>query len=187
MRILLTRAALTLLVLVAGCAAPLYFMHATYDFSTVKKVAVLPLENLTADQLAGERVRKTVIAELLAAGIVDVVEPGQVNRALNQANIQSVTAISAEDFKKLGTTLGVQVFFLGSLDVYDRINVGGGLFPDVTITLRAVDAETGTIVWSATRSGGGVGIVGRLFGFGGDTMSEATQKTVHSALATLFR
>jgi len=82
---------------------------------------------------------------------------------------------------------GVQAFFLGSLDVYDRINVGGGTFPDVTITLRAVDAQTGAIVWSATRSGGGVGIVGRLFGFGGDTMSEATQKTVRAALATLFR
>ena len=187
MRNILTRAALTLLVVLAGCAAPLHFMHPTYDFSIVKKVAVLPLENLTQDQLAGERVRKAVIAELLAAGVLDVVEPGQVNRALTQANIQSVTAISAEDFKKLGATLGVQAFFLGSLDVYDRINVGGGTFPDVTITLRAVDAQTGTIVWSATRSGGGVGIVGRLFGFGGDTMSEATQKTVRAALATLFR
>ncbi len=51
MRSILTRAALTLLVVLAGCAAPSYFMHPTYDFSNVKKVAVLPLENLTADQL----------------------------------------------------------------------------------------------------------------------------------------
>jgi curli biogenesis system outer membrane secretion channel CsgG len=169
-----------------GCARPQHFVHATYDFSVVKKVAVLPLENLTQDQLAGERVRKALVAELLAAGVLEVIEPGQVNRALNQANIQSVTSIGAEDFKKLGASLGAQAFFLGSLDVYDRISVGGGSFPEVTISLRAVDASTGTIVWSATHSGGGVGIVGRLFGFGGDTMSEATQKTIRAALATLF-
>src|SRR3990172_907036 len=187
MMTILTRAALTLLAVLAGCAAPPYFVHPTYDFSIVKKVAVLPLENLTQDQLAGERVRKAVIAELLAAGVVDVIEPGQVNRALNQMNIQSVTAISVDDLKKLGASLGVQALFRGSLDVYDRISLGGGSFPEITISLRAVDPATGTIVWSATHSGGGVGIVGRLFGFGGDTMSEATQKTVRAALATPFR
>lgn len=171
----------------SGCGAPQYFVHSSYDFSNVKKVAVLPLENLSQDQLAGERVRKALIAELLATGMVEVVEPGQVNRSLNQLNLQSVSAISLEDLKKVGGSLGVQLLFLGSLDVYDRINVGGGVFPDVTISLRAVDVATGTIVWSSTNSGGGVGIVGRLFGFGGDTMSEATQKTIRAALATLFR
>jgi len=170
-----------------ACGGPQHFVHPTYDFSAVKKVAVLPLENLSQDQLAAERVRKALIAELLATGMVDVVEPGQVNRALNQANLQSVSAVSIEDLKKVGSSLEVQLLFLGSLDVYDRINVGGGAFPDVTISLRAVDATTGTIVWSSTNSGGGVGIIGRLFGFGGDTMSEATQKTIRAALATLFK
>ena len=183
----IVRVALLVLLLQAGCARPQFFIHQTYDFSVVKKVAVLPLENLTTDQLAGERVRKAVIAELLAAGVVDVIEPGQVNRALNQLNIQSVTAISVDDLKKLGASLGVQALFLGSLDVYDRISLGGGSFPEITISLRALDPATGTIVWSATHSGGGVGIVGRLFGFGGDTMSEATQKTIRAALATLFK
>jgi peptidoglycan-synthase activator LpoB len=178
---------LLLLLSLAGCGAPQHFVHANYDFSTVKKVAVLPLENLSQDQLAGERVRKALIAELLATGMVEVVEPGQVNRSLNQLNLQSVTAISLEDLKKVGASVDVQLLFMGSLDVYDRINVGGGVFPDVTISLRAVDAATGTIVWSSTNNGGGVGIAGRLFGVGGDTMSEATQKTIRAALATLFR
>lgn len=106
---------------------------------------------------------------------------------MNQLNIQSVSSVSTDDFKKLGASLGVQALFLGSLDVYDRITLGGGSFPEVTISLRALDPATGTIVWSATHSGGGVGIVGRLFGFGGDSMSEATQKTVRAALQTLFR
>lgn len=176
-------------VVLSGCARsqPQHFVHPTYDFSNVKKVAVLPFENLTSEQQAGERVRKAVIAEMLAQGVVDVVEPGQVNLALNRLSIQSVTTLSTDDFKKLGDALGVQALFLGSVDVYERVSVGGGSFPEVTISLRAVDAQTGTIVWSSTNTKGGVSLAGRLFGLGGDTMSVTTQQTIRSALATLFR
>lgn len=164
-----------------------YYIHPTYDFSLIKKVAVLPLENLTQDTLAGEKVRKVVVSELLAVGVLDVLEPGQVNRALAQQGIQAPSSMSAEEFKKLGASLGVQAFIVGSVETYEQINVGGVFYPQVAITLRAVDAATGTIIWSASRTGGGVGIAGRLFGLGGETMSEATQKTVRAAVATLFR
>jgi hypothetical protein len=173
--------------LAGGCGAPVHYIHPTYDFSTVKTVAVLPLENLTTEQLSAERVRKAVVSELLASGVVDVVELGQVNRALNQQGIQSVSTIGSDDVKKLAGALGVQAFVVGSVDTYDRISLGGGSFPEVTITLRLVDAGTGTVVWSASQTGGGVGVIGRLFGLGGDTMSEATQKAVRGALRTLFR
>ena len=172
-----------------GCARPAAqsFVHPRYDFGNVKKVAVWPLENLTGDQQAGERVRKTVVAELLASGAVDVVEPGQVNLALGKAGIQSVAAVSGEDMKRIGAALGAELQILGSVDIYDRVNAPSGSYPEVTISLRAVDVESGTIVWSATRSGGGISLAGRLFGVGADTMSEATQKTVRAALSTLFR
>ncbi len=176
------------LTVLAGCARPpSRFVHAQYDFSAIKKVAVLPLENLSSDQAAGEKVRKTVVSELLAAGVVDVVETGQVNRALGQANIQNIASVSADDLKKVATALGVQALVVGSVDTYERINVGGVNFPEIAITLRAIDAGSGSIVWSATTTGGGVGLMGRLFGVGGDTLSEATQKTVRAALATLFQ
>lgn len=162
------------------------YVHPTYDFSVVKKMAVLPMENLSTDQLAGEKVRKAVVSELLAAGVIDIIEIGQVNRTLNQQGIQNVTALSADDLKKLGTALGAQALVLGSVETFDRVNVGGVAFPEVSVTLRALDVATGTIVWSASQTGGGPGIAGRLFGMGGDTMTEATQKTVRGALRSLF-
>lgn len=168
-------------------ASAAYYVHPTYDFSMIQTVAVLPLENLTAERLAGEKVRKVVVSEFLAAGVVNVVEPGQVNRALAQQGIEAVSSLSAQEFEKLGTTLGVQAFIVGSVDSYERISLGGVFFPEVSLTLRAVDAGTGTIIWSASHTGGGVGVAGRLFGLGGDTMSEAVQKTVRAAVATLFR
>ena len=172
----------------AGCAKPPQsFINSRYDFGNVKKVAVWPLENLSGDQQAGERVRKTVVAELLASGAVDVVEPGQVNLALGKAGVQSVAAVSGEDMKRIGAGLGVQLQFLGSVDIYDRISAPSGNYPEVTVSLRAVDVESGTIVWSATQSGGGISLAGRLFGVGAETMSEATLKTVRAAISTLFR
>jgi len=173
----------------AGCAgpAPTSYVHSNYDFSRVKKVAVLPLESLTPDQTAGEKVRKIVITELLAAGIVDTVEPGQVNRVLAAQNIQNPTVMSPEDFKKVGGALGVQMLIVGSVESFDRVQVGGVQAPEVTLTLRGVDVESGTIVWATSHTQGGATLAARLFGLTGDSLSEVARKAAHEAVATLFK
>src|SRR5574337_626501 len=171
-----------------GCwqMAPSAYVHATYDFSRVKKVGVLPLENLTSDQTAGEKMRKVVITELLATGIVDAVEPGQVNRVLSTQNIQNPTAMSPEDFKKVAGALGAQLLIVGSVESYDRIQAGGGQAPEVTLTLRGIDADSGTVVWATSHTRGGATMMARLFGLTGDSLSEVARKAAHEAVVTLF-
>jgi hypothetical protein len=186
----LTKALVVWLLIVtplAGCARPGGYVHSSYDFSNVKRVAVLPLENHTQDQTAAEKVRKAVVGEILITRVVDVIELGQVNRALTAQGVQSIAALGTEEIRKLGTAIGVQALVLGSVDVYERVNVGGVPFAEIAVSLRAIDAATGTIVWSATGTAGGVGVVGRLFGVGGETMTEATRKAVRSAIVTLFQ
>lgn len=186
----LTEAAYLLLPVFAlwACAKiPTHYIHPTYDFSLIRKAAVLPLENLSSDPQAAEKVRKLVVSELLAAGVFEVIDPGQVNRALAQAQVESVSRMSAEAYKKVGDSLGAQVLIVGSVDTFDRINVGGSNFAEVAVTLAAIDAAAGTIVWSANHREGGVGVMGQLFGFGGDTTMEAAKKCVRAAVATLFR
>ncbi len=172
-----------------GCAGlpPATYVHPNYDFSRVKKVAVLPLENLSPDQTAGEKVRKVVVTELLATGIVDVIEPGQVNRILTVQNIQNPAAMSPEDFKKVGTALGAQMLVVGSVESYDRVQVGGVQAPEVTMTLRGVDVDSGTIVWATSHTQGGATVAARLFGLTGDSLSEVARKAAHQAVVTLFR
>jgi TolB-like protein len=166
---------------------PATYVHPNYDFSLVKKVAVLPLENLTADQTAGEKIRKIVITDVLATGVVDAIEPGQVNRVLAQQNLQTLTAMSPEDFKKIGAALGAQLIIVGSVESYDRVTVGGVQAPEVTLTLRGVDVESGTIVWATSHTQGGATLAARLFGLTGDSLSEVARKAAHEAVATLFR
>jgi hypothetical protein len=175
------------LVFSACTTASPHYIHEKYDFSVIQKIAVLPLENLSTDQLAAERVRKIVVSELLNAGVVDVIETGQVNREIAQQQIQSVTSMSAKQVAELGKALGAQVLMVGSVDNYERVNVGGGSFAEVAVTLRAIDASSGAVIWSISKSAGGAGVTGRLFGFGGDTMYEATQKAVHASVVTFFQ
>lgn len=180
----------TLLVAIGGCAIanrPPVYLHPTYDFSVLKRAAVLPFENLTPDQTAGEKIRKVVVSELLAGGVLDVVEPGQVNRVLAQQGIQTPQALLPADIKKLGAALDVQALILGSVETFERISQGAVSTGEVSITLRAVDVMSGTIVWSVSDRAGGVGLTGRLFGLGGVGLSEAASQAARKAVRTLFQ
>jgi hypothetical protein len=172
-----------------GCASAKSgpYVNPKFDFSLVKRVAVLPLETLAQDQSAGEKVRRLLVTEVLASGVVDVVEIGQVNRVLGQQGVQSLATLGPEDFKRLGEALKVQALILGSVDTYDRVSTGGTTAPEVTISLRAIDVSSGGIVWSTTNTGGGMGLAGKLFGLTSDSLSEVARKTVHEAVGTLFR
>jgi hypothetical protein len=76
---------------------------------------------------------------------------------------------------------------IGSVESFERVQVGGVQAPEVTLTLRGVDAESGTIVWSTTHTRGGATVGARLFGLTGDSLSEVALRAAHEAVATLFR
>ena len=173
----------------AGCGgiAPTTYVHPNYDFSRVKRVAVLPLDNLSTDQMAGEKMRVVIMTELLSTGIVDVVELGQVNRVLTQLNIQNIRGMSPDEFKRVAATVAAQLVVIGSVESFDRVQVGGVQAPEVTLTLRGVEAESGSVVWATSVTEGGATVSARLFGLTGDSLSEVARRAAHDAVATLFR
>jgi TolB-like protein len=91
-----------------------------------------------------------------------------------------------EEFKRLAAALGVQMLIVGSVESFDRVQVGGVQAPEVTLTLRGIDADSGTIVWAASHTQGGATVAARLFGLTGDSLSEVARKAAHEAVATLF-
>lgn len=177
-----------ILFFVMGCArsVPLeYYMNEDIDFSYFKKVAVMPLDNLSNDKSAGEIVRQIVMSEMLVSGLVDVVIPGEVMSAVNELGIQNLTSLNARQINALGKILNVESIIMGTVEKYGETRSGNISSPEVTITLMMADAGTGNIIWSVTLTRGGAGFMARHFGAKSETMSETVLHVVREAIGTL--
>jgi len=174
-----------LLISICGCGGPKYFVKSKTDIDKIKKVAVLPLENFTSDEYAGEKIRRIVITELLLRG-VDVVEPGEVTRILKDSKVKSLGSVNATDIQNIGKTLGVDAIMSGSVEA---LGTGRGVsvsYPEVSLQFMLLDVSSGTIIWSVQHTVGGASFWTRHFGSEGITLSQAARKAVKEAVVTLF-
>ncbi|MBI4849739.1 MAG: hypothetical protein HY808_14410 [Nitrospirae bacterium] len=181
--------ALLIFLFTSGCGgkAPVYHIREDIDFSYFKKVAVMPLDNLSNDRTAGEVVRQVVISELLSSGLVDVVVPGEVMAAVSELDIKNISSLSEKQIKALGKALKVEALIMGSVEQYGESRSGNISAPEVTITLMMADAGTGNIIWSITTTRGGAGFMARHFGARSETMSETVLTAVREAIRTLAK
>jgi hypothetical protein len=176
------------LIVVSGCrsnGAPTYHISEDIDFSFYKKVAVMPLDNLTNEKYAGDIVRQVVVSEILASGLLDVVVPGEVMNAVNELGIKTVTSLNATEIKSLGNALGVEAIIMGSVEEYGMVKAGSATAPQVTVFLMMADTGTGSIVWSITKTRGGANFMARHFGASHETISETVLMLVREAIQTL--
>lgn len=182
-------AALAVLVLAAGCASTTTtkYVHPNMDLGAMKRVAVLPFENLAQDKTAGEKVQKIFLTELLALEAFDVVEPGQVTQLLRSSRVESIEALTPADMKKIGDSLKAQGIFIGTIVDFAETRSGQTPTPEVTIQLRLVETQTGVTVWSASRTRSGASASARLFGIGGQSLTEAARILIRDELSTLVK
>lgn len=171
----------------AGCAGNITtFIHPQADFSLVRRVAVLPIENLTREPTASAKVRQLLIIELLSSGSVEVVDVGEVARAIRMTGVSPPSSPANEDVKKLGEELEVQALIAGSVQEFSQGRSGGAPSTSVSISLRMIETDTGTVIWSSSVSKSGVGAMARLFGVGGDSATERAHELIQKALKTLI-
>jgi TolB-like protein len=172
-----------------GCASTktTKYVHPNADLAAIKRVAVLPFENLSGERTAGEKVQKIFQTELLSLEAFEVVEPGQVSKVLRNERIEAIDNLGSADLKKLGDALKVQGLFLGSVVDYADTRLGSTPTPDVTIQLRLVEVSSGVTVWSASRTRSGANASARLFGIGGDSLTQAARQIIKDELSTLVK
>src|SRR5512135_89437 len=163
------------------------YMHPNADLSAIKKVAVLPFENLSQERTAGEKVQKLFLTELLALEAFDVVEPGQVTKLLRSERIDNVENLGPPELKKIGETLKVQGLFLGSVVDFADNRAGSTPAPDVTIQLRLVEVQSGVTIWEASRTRSGASTSAKLFGVGGQSLTQAARQLIKEELSTLTK
>ena len=172
-----------------GCARapkPNFYIRQDFDFSVIKRVAVLPFDNLTNEKFASERIRRLVINELLASGLMDVVVAGDLSATLKTAKVESVTALPPKEIKEIGRALNAQAVLAGSVERYEESKGGSFAAPEISISLVMAEIDSGSIVWSVSASTGGAGFGTRHFGARADTISEASEKVVKKTIRTLY-
>lgn len=173
---------------IAGCSSnpePTSFINPRFNFGFVERIAVLPFENLSADRQAGARATRLMVTELLATGAAEVVEPGEVQAALDALGPRIVRP-STEQVVALGESLDVQAVILGTVNQSESIRSGSRSIPVVSLDVHMVETETGAAVWAsaATTRSGGLGA--RILGTVGEPISETTRRAVRRILDTLI-
>ena len=175
------------LIFLTGCrGGPTVYIHPNADLSLIKNIAVLPFDNLTQDRFAADKVQKILITELLSLGAFEVAEPGQVLKALRDQGIEVPSTMIAPQVKKVGEATGSQGLIFGTVVDYGESRVGTNPSPEVTIQLRLVEAQSGVTLWSVSHTRSGVKIPVRLFGVGGETPTQATQRLIRQQINTIL-
>ncbi len=174
----------SLLIFIYGCG-PEHYIRPKTDINNIKKVAVLPFENFTSDEYAGEKIRRLVITELLLRGI-DVIEPGEVTRILRESKVKSLGSIKIAEIQDIGKTLKVEAVMMGSVEAFGLSRGISVTYPEVSVHLVLLEASSGNIIWSMWHTTGGANFWTRHFGSEGISLSEAARKTVKEAIGTLF-
>ena len=141
-----------LAVLLGGCATEAQsFRHPQADLSSITRVAVVPFENYTNAQYAGEKVTMIYLSELLMGIELEVVEPGEVARVLQANNIVG-SKLSQNDVKTVGAALKADTLIFGSVQEYGQERVRNENYPVVSVNVRWVDVNTGNIIFMGTAS-----------------------------------
>jgi hypothetical protein len=174
--------------LVVGCGGmgATKFVHPGFDFGFIERVAVVPFENLSTEQGAGARATRYFTTAVLSAEAFEVVEPGEVSRAVQEFGVVATAQLTEEQAVTLGRALGAQGVFLGSLAESAKIRSGSNNVSVITIVTSLVETETGTTVWSSTNTEDSASIWSSLFGTGQESSSEVMRKAIDGCLDTLL-
>jgi hypothetical protein len=173
--------------LAVGCGSPgASYIHPNVDFSSMKRAAVLPFQNLSGDPLAAERLRSIFLMELLHEDVLVIVDPRETDAAMRAAGIAPGSALTPEQSVELGKKLAVDALFFGIVDEYGSNRAERSRGPEVTGTFGISETQTGAMVWRSQVHRTGSSIWGKLFGGGPADLYTVSRETVREALRTLL-
>jgi polysaccharide biosynthesis protein PelC len=180
-------AVLLLILLFGGCAGSgVRYHNPDMDFGAIRRVAVLPFANLTRDASAAERARDVFTTMLLATNAMYVIPPGEVFRGISRASLADPTRPSVEEVKRLAGIVSVDAVITGLVREYGEVRSGQSTANVISLSLQMMEVQTGTVVWTAESTKGGITVRDRLFGGGGEPMNKVTQDAVEDLLEKLF-
>ena len=173
--------------LIPACSGPSKFVDPEADIPFYEMVGVIPFNCLADDRAAGLRVSNVFFTELLQQNFAQVVEPGQFQASIREVRggMPQDAPWSTQELGKLAEKAGVQGVFVGTVNEYGIVQRGRDAVPVLSLEIHLVDAQTGRVVWSASKTARGSGGV-PILGIGKvHTMGELTSGVCRELLNTL--
>ena len=128
-----------------------------------------------------------VAADVLRRGVFDVVEFGEVAKVLREEGFREEEGVISKNIaERAGKRLNVQAFIVGAVEEYGVSRTGRSSYPEVSVSLKLIDAKSYKILWEATHSAKGGTVLDRLFGIGKKSTSELSRELVADVFDTLF-
>lgn len=172
-----------------GCGFPLVSRHAPgTTYTPHPKIAVLPFDNYTDQDLVSAKVTEYVQASLTARSAVDMIESGTTFEALRRLRIRSALVLRKGQIDSLAQTLEADYLLAGSVLEFREI---GDKFldkiPQVSLNARLVDCKTGATVWTGVSNDSG-DRTEFLFGIGAvQSADELSRKMVESMVNDIVK
>lgn len=114
-------------------------------------VAVLPFDNLSERTDAGDVTTRIFVAQLSGLGVCRVLEPGEVEAALEGAQIRSASVLTYAQIKELGERLKTRHLLMGTVLESTKLRTAETEVPAVGVSLRLLSTTTGEVEWTGIR------------------------------------
>ncbi len=180
-------------VVLSGCAGgpSSYFRKEELPPEAYVRVGTIPLVNLAAHRDADKKVVYSLLTQLLRTNYFDVVEMGEVDKAIKDAKVRKDAALSNDNIIRIGQLTGADVLLMGAVKEYkidSSTMLGEKVFvPEVSISLRLVSTKDASIIWAANHHRRGDDRV-TVFGLGRiDSISLLTDVIVTDSVRALTR
>jgi len=164
-----------------GCSYHQAYTRGTEIQAKARRVALLPLVNLTSYPNAGRIVGDLLATELYALTNFQLLERTEMLQKLKGNEDDLDYVLEKVDAQKLGKMLGVDTVIYGSVSEY-RYKRGLDESPVVGINIRLLDVKTGRILWAASRSE-----IGGCFWFCEDSLNRLAQKVCHRMVLNMIK
>jgi polysaccharide biosynthesis protein PelC len=140
-------------ILSSGCAPSISsdFLILAANVNNINCIAVLPLENNTQYNDAGNVISDILSVALMNQGGFNVMDSMEVERVLRERGIYTPDGISPENAAGMGIILGVQAVFTGKVTqyIYKPSSLATeGAIPLADFSLSLIDTATGQTIWT---------------------------------------
>jgi TolB-like protein len=115
----------------------------------------MPFENLAGREEQSQIFTKIFLADLVASGALEMIDPTRVEAAMDSLRIRASGSMTPAEVRAMGDTLHVRYLLLGSVLESGTVQSESGPLPSVGATLRMVEVASGRVLWAGVhfRSG----------------------------------